>query len=141
MPRKYKGRNRASDWTPEEDAGFFKKLDLSQNTTLDASETLWDLVSWADDDEGQDYNLLLDAWLAFPGIPDKSELAILKRKIREKFPPEKAEVKQTKKRKRVLMNWTEPAVQEMLVRSEKCGVPPWEILGIQKKAGKFACGN
>ena len=91
-------------------------------------------LEWVDDDE-QDPEILLAAFLAFPGYPTATELGILKRRMKELFPPGKVEEKPTvKRRKQVGMAWNAAKVQEVEARAEKLGLPPWEIVQIRKKS-------
>ena len=90
-------------------------------------------LEWADDDE-QDPEILLAAFLAFPGYPTPTELGILKRRIKEKFPPAKVEAKPLKKRKKAGMVWNVARVQEVEARAEELGLHPWEVVEIRKKS-------
>ena len=90
-------------------------------------------LEWADDDE-QDPEILLAAFLAFPGIPTATELGILKRRIKEQFPPGKVESTPLKKRKKAGMVWNVARVQEVEARAIKRGVEPWEVVEIKKKS-------
>ena len=94
-----------------------------------------EFFEWLDDDDGgQDPYLLLDFWLAFPGIPSLEELAILKRKVKDQFPPAKVEAKPLKKRKKAGMVWNVARVQEVEARAEELGLHPWEVVEIRKKS-------
>ena len=90
-------------------------------------------LEWADDDE-QDLEILLAAFLAFPGYPTVTELGILKRRIKEKFPPGKVEAKPIKKRKKAGMVWNVARVREVEARAAERGLPPWEVVEIKKKS-------
>ena len=92
-------------------------------------------LDWADDDE-QDPEILLAAFLAFPGYPTATELGILKRRIKEQF-PQKAEAKPLKKRKKAGMVWNVARVQEVEARAIKRGVEPWEVVEIREKSWKI----
>ena len=97
--------------------------------SLDLAEL--EFFEWLDDDE-QDLEILLAAFLAFPGYPTATELGILKRRINEKFPP--AEAKPIKKRKKAGMVWNVARVREVEARAIKRGVEPWEVVEIRKKS-------
>ena len=90
-------------------------------------------LEWVDDDE-QDPEILLAAFLAFPGYPSATELGILKRRMNELFPPVKVAVKPSKKRTKVGMFWTNESVQKVTARAEKLGLHPWEVVEIKKKS-------
>ena len=63
------------------------------------------------------------------------------RKVNEQFPPAKVEVKPFIKRRNIRMFWTYEEVQKVTARAAERGLPPWEIVGIRKKAGKLVYGN
>ena len=92
-------------------------------------------LEWADDDE-QDPEILLAAFLAFPGYPTATEFGILKRRMKEKFPPGKqaVEANPLKKRKKAGMVWNVARVHEVEARARKRGVEPWEVVEIRKKS-------
>ena len=88
-------------------------------------------LEWADDDE-QEPEILIQAFLAFPGYPTATEFGILKRRLKEKFPP--VESKPIKKRKKAGMVWNVARVREIEARAIKRGVEPWEVVEIRKKS-------
>ena len=109
---------------------------MENNLDLAEQEEL--LLDWADDDGGQDPEILLAFWDSFPGFPSLEEMAILKRRAKEQFPISHAPpAKPLKKRKRVRhgsgrmlresKKWTSRARRRLVL-------PPWEVVGIRKKS-------
>ena len=98
-------------------------------------EEIQNFLDWVDDDAGQDPEILIAAFLAFPGYPTATELGILKRRMKELFPPGKVEEKPTvKRRKQVGMSWNAARVRQVEKQALERGVNPWEIVQIRKKS-------
>lgn len=114
-------------------------MDLSQSPLdLDPDELLDDLIAWADDDEGQDPNLLLAAWEAFEGLPSLEVLPILKRQVRVQFPPAEPGGDPVPVRAKVSkMKWTLAEVERVKKEAALFGVKPHELAGVGRGSWNY----
>ena len=72
-------------------------------------------LDWCDDEEGRILEILLAAFLAFPGIPTLAELVILKREMAKLFPVGEAQrpAPTLRKRPKPLMAWNAARVRQV----------------------------
>ena len=95
-----------------------------------------DFIDWCDDAEGQDLEILLAGYNAFPGIPTLAELVILKREMAKLFPVGEAQrpAPTLRKRPKPLMAWNAARVRQVEKQALERGVDPWEVVEIKKKS-------